>query len=84
MGPEPGLNQREISRFSSRDAEQYLRYEALLDRVGLGARLRHRPGSLGAIYQEALPSSRQGDPSLLQVRFQRPGIVHQEKDPVGP
>ena len=33
MGPEPGLNQREISHFSLRDAERYPRYEALLDRV---------------------------------------------------
>ena len=33
MGPEPGLNQREIARFSPRDAERYPRYEALLDRV---------------------------------------------------
>jgi phytoene dehydrogenase-like protein len=33
MGPEPGLNQREIARFSPRDAEAYPRYEALLDRV---------------------------------------------------
>lgn len=33
MGPEAGLNQREIARFSQRDAEAYPRYEALLDRV---------------------------------------------------
>ncbi|MGD9722998.1 MAG: phytoene desaturase family protein [Pirellulales bacterium] len=33
MGPAPGLNQREIARFSTRDAECYPRYEALLDRV---------------------------------------------------
>ncbi len=33
MGPEPGLNQREIGRFSQRDADRYPRYEALLDRV---------------------------------------------------
>jgi len=33
MGPEPGLNAQEISRFSARDAESYPRYEALLDRV---------------------------------------------------
>ncbi len=33
MGPEPGLNEREIGRFSARDAERYPRYEALLDRV---------------------------------------------------
>lgn len=33
MGPEPGLNQREIARFSPRDAAAYPRYEALLDRV---------------------------------------------------
>ena len=33
MGPEPGLNEREIARFSARDAKQYPRYEALLERV---------------------------------------------------
>lgn len=33
MGPEPGLNQREIAHFSQRDAERYPRYEGLLDRV---------------------------------------------------
>ncbi len=33
MGPEPGLNQREISRFSTRDAERFPRYETLLERV---------------------------------------------------
>jgi len=33
MGPEPGLNQREIGKFSTRDAEAYPRYEALLERV---------------------------------------------------
>lgn len=33
MGPEPGLNQREIAKFSPRDAEAYPRYEKLLERV---------------------------------------------------
>ncbi len=33
MGPEPGLNQREIAKFSQKDAEAYPRYEALLERV---------------------------------------------------
>ena len=33
MGPEPGLNQREISKFSQRDAEAFPRYEALLERI---------------------------------------------------
>jgi phytoene dehydrogenase-like protein len=33
MGPEPGLNQREIAKFSARDAEAYPRYEGLLERV---------------------------------------------------
>ncbi len=33
MGPEAGLNQREISKFSTRDATAYSRYEALLERV---------------------------------------------------
>ncbi len=33
LGPEPGLNAREIAKFSQRDAEAYPRYEALLERV---------------------------------------------------
>lgn len=33
MGPEPGLNQREIAKFSRHDAEAYPKYEALLERV---------------------------------------------------
>ncbi len=33
MGSDAGLNQREISKFSLRDAEAYPRYEALLERV---------------------------------------------------
>jgi len=33
MGPEPGLNEREIAKFSQRDATAFPRYEALLERV---------------------------------------------------
>jgi phytoene dehydrogenase-like protein len=33
MGPEPGLNRREIAKFSARDAERFAAYEALLERV---------------------------------------------------
>jgi len=33
MGPDAGLNQREIGKFSMRDAAAYPRYEALLERV---------------------------------------------------
>jgi phytoene dehydrogenase-like protein len=33
MGPEPGLNEREIGRFSARDARAYPTYEAMLQRV---------------------------------------------------
>ncbi|REJ64537.1 MAG: NAD(P)/FAD-dependent oxidoreductase [Planctomycetota bacterium] len=33
LGPEPGLNYREISKFSSRDADAYEAYETFLDRV---------------------------------------------------
>lgn len=33
MGPDAGLNHREISQFSTKDAEAYPRYEALLERV---------------------------------------------------
>src|SRR5205807_5818716 len=33
LGPDAALNQREISKFSARDAEAYPRYEAMLERV---------------------------------------------------
>jgi len=33
MGPEPGLNQREIAKFSQADADAYPRYERLLESV---------------------------------------------------
>lgn len=33
MGPEPGLNQREIAKFSPADAEAYPRYESLLEKI---------------------------------------------------
>lgn len=33
MGPEPGLNEREIAKFSTRDAQAFPKYEALLERV---------------------------------------------------
>ncbi len=33
MGPEPGLNQREISKFSTADAAAYPKYEALLEKI---------------------------------------------------
>jgi phytoene dehydrogenase-like protein len=33
LGPDPGLNHREIAKFSRRDAEAFPRYEALLDRL---------------------------------------------------
>ncbi|GAO03784.1 NAD(P)/FAD-dependent oxidoreductase [Anaeromyxobacter sp. PSR-1] len=33
LGPDPAMNQREIAKFSPRDAERFPRYEALLDRL---------------------------------------------------
>jgi phytoene dehydrogenase-like protein len=33
LGPDAGLNHREISKFSTRDAENYPKYEAMLQRV---------------------------------------------------
>ena len=33
LGPDPALNHREIAKFSTRDADRYPQYEALLDRV---------------------------------------------------
>src|SRR6202158_1312109 len=34
LGPDPALNQREISKFSARDAEAFPRYEKMLERLG--------------------------------------------------
>ena len=33
LGPEPAVNRAEISKFSTRDAERYREYEAMLERV---------------------------------------------------
>src|SRR5690349_4993854 len=33
LGPDPGLNQREVSKFSARDADALPRYERMLERV---------------------------------------------------
>ena len=33
LGPDPAFNQREIAKFSTRDAEAFPRYEAMLERV---------------------------------------------------
>ncbi|KRT70764.1 MAG: FAD dependent oxidoreductase [candidate division NC10 bacterium CSP1-5] len=33
LGPDPGLNHREIKKFSARDAEAFPQYEATLDRI---------------------------------------------------
>ncbi|MCS7045033.1 MAG: NAD(P)/FAD-dependent oxidoreductase [Gemmataceae bacterium] len=33
MGPDPGMNQREIAKFSGKDAEAYPKYEKMLERV---------------------------------------------------
>src|SRR5947207_3022129 len=33
LGPDPALNHREISKFSPKDAENFPRYEAMLERV---------------------------------------------------
>src|SRR5438270_7456826 len=33
LGPDPGLNQREIAKFSAKDAEALPRYEKMLERV---------------------------------------------------
>ena len=33
LGPDPALNEREIAKFSARDAERYPEYEAMLERV---------------------------------------------------
>ncbi|MBV9647422.1 MAG: NAD(P)/FAD-dependent oxidoreductase, partial [Candidatus Eremiobacteraeota bacterium] len=33
LGPEPGMNVREIGKFSAKDAENYPRYERMLERV---------------------------------------------------
>ena len=57
MGPEPGLDQREIAKFSLRDAEAYPRYKALLERVA-------------AVLEPALGESAP-DPLPLPARWRR-------------
>ncbi len=66
MGPDAGLNQREISKFSLRDAEAYPRYEALLERVA---------ATLEPVLSEAAP-----DPLPLPPAWRNIGLGKRLRD----
>ena len=66
MGPEPGLNVREISKFSQDDAEAYPRYEALLERVA---------AALEPTLSQAAP-----DPLPLGATWRKIGIAKKLRD----
>jgi len=66
MGPEPELNEREIAKFSRRDAEAYPRYEALLERV---ARV------LEPVLNDAAP-----DPLPLPASWRKIGVGKKLRD----
>lgn len=66
MGPEPGLNQREIAKFSPADAEAYPRYEALLERVA---------AVLEPVLNQTAP-----DPLPLPSEWRRIGIPKKMRD----
>ena len=66
MGPDAGLNQREISKFSLRDAEAYPRYEALLERVA---------ATLEPALSEAAP-----DPLPLPPAWRNIGLAKRLRD----
>ena len=66
MGPDEALNQREISKFSVRDAAAYPRYEALLERVA---------ATLEPTLSEAAP-----DPLPLPTAWRNIGIGKRLRD----
>jgi phytoene dehydrogenase-like protein len=66
MGPEPGLNQREIGKFSLRDAAAYPRYETLLERVA-------------ATLEPALSASAP-DPLPLPTNWRKIGLLKKLRD----
>ena len=68
MGPEQGLNEREIARFSAEDAAAYPRYEALLERIA-----RQIEPSLMLAPPDALP---------LPADWRRRGLAKRIRDAV--
>lgn len=66
MGPEPGLNQREIGKFSLRDAAAYPRYEALLEKIA---------ATLEPTLSEAAP-----DPLPLPAAWRHIGVAKKLRD----
>ena len=66
MGPDPALNQREIGKFSMRDAAAYPRYEALLERVA---------ATLEPVLSEAAP-----DPLPLPSDWRKIGMGKKLRD----
>ncbi|MCA9240954.1 MAG: NAD(P)/FAD-dependent oxidoreductase, partial [Planctomycetales bacterium] len=66
MGPDAELCRREISKFSTRDAEQYPKYEALLERVA---------AVLEPTLSQAAP-----DPLPLPASWRKIGLVKKLRD----
>jgi phytoene dehydrogenase-like protein len=66
MGPEPGLNEREIGKFSRRDAESFPKYESLLERVA---------ATLEPALSEAAP-----DPLPLPASWRKISITKKLRD----
>src|SRR5947208_11486438 len=66
MGPEEGLNQREIGKFSLADAESFPRYEAMLERVA---------GVIEPLLSETAP-----DPLPLPATWRRVGVAKRLRD----
>ncbi|RIK80753.1 MAG: amine oxidase [Planctomycetota bacterium] len=66
MGPEPGLNQREVAKFSQRDAEALPNYEALLERVAK---------TLEPLLMQAAP-----DPLPLPGEWRKIGVAKRLRD----
>lgn len=66
MGPEPGLNQREVAKFSQRDAEALPNYEELLERVAK---------TLEPLLMQAAP-----DPLPLPGEWRKIGVAKRLRD----
>ncbi len=66
MGPDAALNQREIGKFSMRDAAAYPRYEALLERIA---------ATLEPVLGEAAP-----DPLPLPKSWRKIGLAKRLRD----
>jgi phytoene dehydrogenase-like protein len=66
MGPDPGLNQREIAKFSTADANAYPRYSALLERVA---------AAIEPVLEQTAP-----DPLPLPAAWRSMGLAKKMRD----